>query len=330
MNLCLSCITIEFIAIFLQLFNISSSEECSRESPIRYNNDYCVDQCDDYQYKSMECILDNQIIKAQYLNDIIFVGEKDYRYLNFLNLSNGDMIFQTTAYPEKYKRIYYALKNNGRGYFIEENSNEETPFYSFNCSYLYKFESENIIFVYNQKEYFLSMGRLYSDTEIFDFEHKSIIAQNETELLLNFRNYNLRANLIKLNTNSFILSGIEINNDQYYQKIIKFDLNLQLIDSGNLFYSNIICEIKRKTCDNSQSASCFMTENNIIICFYCFEKDTSSDELYFLITAYSDNLSILAELEINDSGIKNDSYFYSISFKEEAGIFIYYNSNELK
>ena len=74
-----------------------------------------------------------------------------------------------------------------------------------------------------------------------------------------------------------------------------------------------------------QIASCFTTENNTIICFYCFEKEISSDELYFLITAYSNDLEILSEIEINDSGIKNDSYFFSISFKEEVGIFTYYN-----
>ena len=168
------------------------------------------------------------------------------------------------------------------------------------------------------------MGRLDSDTEIFDFEQNCIIAQNETEQLLFFSNYNLRTNLIKLNDNSYILSGIE-RNDQYNQKILKFDLNLELRDSGNLFFSNIIHENKRRSCDNMQIASCFTTEKNTIICFYCFEKETSSDKLYFLITAYSNDLKILSEIEINDSGIKNDSYFYSISFKEEVGIFIYYN-----
>ena len=72
------------------------------------------------------------------------------------------MIFQTTAFPENYKRIYYAIKDNGRGHFTKENSNEETSFYSLNCSYLYKYESVNTIFFYNQKEYFLSMGRIDS------------------------------------------------------------------------------------------------------------------------------------------------------------------------
>ena len=326
MNVHINYIPFQCIVIFIQLFNVLFLEECPRENPIRRNDNSCVNQCDDYQYKSLECILDNKIIKTQYLNDIIFVGEGGYRYPNFLNLSNGDMIFQTTAYPGKSKRIYYAIKNNGRGYFIKDYSNEETPFYSLS-SYPQKYESENIIFVYNQKEYFLSMGRKESYTEIFDFEDKSIIAQNETKLLLNFENYNLRTNLIKLKENSFILSGIEEMSNQYYQKIIKFDLNLQLENSGNLFFSNIICENKRKACYDKEIASCFITEKNIILCFYCFERDNSSDDLYYLITAYSSNLTKLSETEINDSGIKTNSYFYSISFKEEAGIFIYYKHN---
>ena len=140
------------------------------------------------------------------------------------------MIFQTKVYPENYKRIYYSIKDNGRCHFTKENSNEETSFYSLNCSYLNRYESVNIICFYYQKEYFLSMGRMNSYTEIFDFEQNCIIAQNETEQLLFFTNYNLRTNLIKLNDNSFKLSGIEEKSDQYYQKILKFDLNFELRD----------------------------------------------------------------------------------------------------
>ena len=74
-----------------------------------------------------------------------------------------------------------------------------------------------------------------------------------------------------------------------------------------------------------QIASCFISENNTIICFYCFEKETPSNELYFIITAYSNDLEILSEMEINYSGTKHDAYFYSISFKEKVGIFINFN-----
>ena len=98
----------------------------------------------------------------QFPNDIIIIGEKNQTYVNFITFSNGDLLFQTSF---NNKRKFYGLKSNGRGYFINETSNIETPFYSLTVDNIDKYESGNSIFVKDGKEYFLSMGRLESYTE---------------------------------------------------------------------------------------------------------------------------------------------------------------------
>ena len=147
----------------------------------------------------------NIINRTKLPNDIIIVGEKSQRYVNFITFSNGDLLFQTSSNPFNNKRKFYGLKRNGRGYFINEG--KETPFYSLNSNNDKKYLSGNSIIVKDEKEYFLSMGRLESYTEIFDHENKTIVS-NQTDSLLNFENKNKKTNVIKIDKNVYILSGI--------------------------------------------------------------------------------------------------------------------------
>ena len=58
-----------------------------------------------------------KIIKTQWFNNIIRIGDKDFRYVNFANYSNGDIIVETTSCPGNSKRMLYGIKSNGRPYY---------------------------------------------------------------------------------------------------------------------------------------------------------------------------------------------------------------------
>ena len=91
------------IILFFLLFHFILNE-CDRKTPIKLNDDSCVMKyCTKEEYESDECILDNPIIKTQYPNNIINVGQVSFRYLNFIKFSNGDMIFGTSSYPANNK-----------------------------------------------------------------------------------------------------------------------------------------------------------------------------------------------------------------------------------
>ena len=111
------------IFILLQISTIKS-KECEREKPIRLLNGSCVMQyCSKSQYKSKECIIENKIIKTQFPNDIIFVGEKSFPYFNFLTFSNGDLLLQTTSYPKSNKRFYNAIKKDSSENYFKGKKN---------------------------------------------------------------------------------------------------------------------------------------------------------------------------------------------------------------
>ena len=264
------------IIIFLYLFN-KILNECDRENPIKFINGSCsFPYCEKNEYNSGECMIDNKIIRTQFPNNIIFVGTKSLRYLNFITFSNGDMLFQTSSYPGNNMRIFYGLKKNGRGYFIEENTTNETPFFSLKeeNNKQYKFESTNSIYIKDGKECFISLGRMDSYCEIFDYEKKVLISE-KSNTLISFVNYNYRSNLIKINSNSnsYILSTI--NND-WQLEIIKFDL---LLDNNNKLNISSQSEYSGNY-GFGEIGRCFLIElKNIIICFYGYIQGTIKNYL---------------------------------------------------
>ena len=96
------------------------------------------------------------------------------------------------------------------------------------------------------------------------------------------------------------------------------------IDSGssNITYSKIVSSEQYETLDK-RIISCFITENNIIVCFY-YSKTVSKYSIMILST----NLEVLKEENL-DNPNNNYEYFYKcIHLKKEIGIFVYYIGND--
>ena len=149
------------------------------------------------------------------------------------------MIFETSpfpVYPLTNKRIFYGLKNNGRYYFKKNDTNEETPFYNLTVDTKFegKYESGNSIIIIDGKEYFLSIGRMSSYTEIFDFENNKLISE-KTDDLIGYVSYNKKPNLLKINKerNIYIFSCISSIESINNAIILKF--NLELKENGFSF-----------------------------------------------------------------------------------------------
>ena len=70
------------------------------------------------------------IIKTQWFNNIIRIGDKDFRYVNFANYSNGDMIVETTSCQGNSKRMFYGMQSNGRPFYKYLEKEEYTYHFS--------------------------------------------------------------------------------------------------------------------------------------------------------------------------------------------------------
>jgi len=310
----------KYISIFIlsTLFDIILTE-CDIENPILLANKTCVSQyCSKEDFISNNCIIDNIIIKIQWINNIIMVGEEYFRYQNLFKFSNGDLIFESSPYSySNTKRILYGLKKNGRYYFRNKINNEMTSFFSLSGS-LNKFESINAIFLNHGKEYFMSIGRLITHTEIFDFEKEKIYSA-ETADLINYNNSNLVDTLVYLNSteNCFIYPIIVKLDDTLY-KIILMKFKFTLSESNE-----ISCTIIKQIQKNNtfgEIAYCFKTENTIIICFYGYKNDST----YYNIAAFNEDLEELNEESIAYPENRIFTFFTAIHYKGESGIFFYY------
>ena len=110
------------ITLFFSLLITPIKNECNRTNPILLSNGSCaLSYCSDEDYENKTCIISNEIIKTQWLSNIIKIGDKDFRYVNFASYSNGSMIVETTAHPGNKYRYFFGLKSNGLPFF--DNSN---------------------------------------------------------------------------------------------------------------------------------------------------------------------------------------------------------------
>jgi len=302
--------------IFLQIVKVILNK-CDRNKPIKLEDGSCdLRYCTHEDYNLGKCVIDNPIVKRQYLNDIIIFGENNFMYTDFITFSTKEMIAVTSSFPGSEKRIFYGLNENGKYYFKNEND-KESPFYSLPATDV-KVESANSIFKRNGKEYFLSIGRLESETEIYDFENKIIYHEKSSNLFSNYINVNVNSNLLTINKdiNRYLLNIMisrDNNNELSTTILYRFDLNLN--DDNSLSITNSK-EISKDSF--GIISSCFMIESNEIIICFIYEGNN-----YYNIIAYNTELTELNNYNFN-SRYKKNSFLYSIYFREDAGVFIYY------
>ena len=265
-------ITIKIIS-FLFLINPIITQNCTRELPILKHGNCVLEYCTKDEFKNKTCVIVDQIVKTQWLNDIIWIGDLNFRYVNLANNSNGDMVGETTSLPASEKRLFYGITKDGNPFFKDNNffnsirvkdqeGNEGKG----------RYEGEIFFFRANIQEYLISIGNNNQYTEVYDFDNNlvwfqsasnSLFGETITGLRSAVINYELTENGI---STSYLIFGY-ISNSYFCLKKIYYPNNIQ----NELIYENV----------TGTSVSCFMTDSHIIICFY-LEK---LEEYYFKIIA---------------------------------------------
>ena len=161
-------------------------------------------------------------------NNIIILDGYNLRYVNFAQNSEGDLIFYSTAYPNSTLRAFYGLKNNGRPFFKNESYS-----YSLNSKISQdKFESK-ILFIkpYSNcdKEYLISVGKINSYVEIYDFDSDTIYEKliNDFSVLDFIQSYRNEGIFLQTNNRgNYYLFGFTSN--FYYGENTFYNFSLQI------------------------------------------------------------------------------------------------------
>ena len=173
------------ILFYFQLLINPIKNECNKTSPILKNGICSLIYCSEEEYNNETCKIDNEIIKTQWLNNIIRIGDINFRYVNFANYSNGDMIVETTACLGSSKRMFYGIKTNGRAFFSNNSETKKTYYFSLDVNEQpgnednYRYEAEIFIATLNEgedkgKEYLVSIAKGEQYTELYNFNNGEI------------------------------------------------------------------------------------------------------------------------------------------------------------
>ena len=152
-----------FIPFFL--IRISKCEDltCNKTHPILKDKICDLIYCSDQEFNSSICKINNEIIKTQWLTNLIKINDLNRRYIHPFLTSNNDLIIQTSDVYGLGDRYYYGLTNEGR-FFFTNSEDEESPYFSIavtNTSQdTFKYEgiATSIQIENDENNYFLSIG----------------------------------------------------------------------------------------------------------------------------------------------------------------------------
>ena len=314
---------------------------CDRETPILLDNGTCVSiPCISNQSSLGECIINNDIIKTQWLNNIIIIGNDKSMYIKFAEYSNEDLVILVEDDIGSLYRFFYGIKQNGRPLFTDSN-NDETPYKFMTAEKGNNGHTERDVCIIttnsNKEEYLINIGKnINGSIELFDFESDEIYTKSTAEFIGGdiYNSIGTCINTKKDNAFYFLHGSLEYNKDRstmnnnplffnlrkYYfntKESIKNDPDILKFYSNNfLSYYDVI--------------SCFETSLNNIVCFYCNKTkiDGKTTKNYYII-AFDDNL---LEKNITEK-IENPEvnfliFFKCLHYKDEAGAFVFYIPDE--
>ena len=318
------------LVLIIQILSLFNMEACNNRNSPLLKSTSCVDTCSQSDMQSEICKIDNEIIKTQWLNKIIYITPQDFRYINIALSESNYIYIIVSSWNQKNERYFYILDNEGYGFFQGENNNK-TPFKKIEINdnyYKGRFESNAFtIKLYSQtdeKEYLLSISKGDQYAELYDLYENHIYFKSIEEVFgvlhdvfsyviahLKFTtNDNKNDYLLGLLATEYPRDGVF---DRYfYLKKLKFtSLNVQTSDPT--------IQTQKILSSYSQMISCFETSTNLNI--ICFHKNSAKK---YVVIAYNKELIMLKNTTIADGDDENDHFYKCAHFFEETGVFAYF------
>ena len=297
------------------LFNPISSGDCSRERPILKEGE-CIYYCEEEEFNNKLCTINNTIFKTQWLNNIIFLGEENFEFINFAKLSNGDMIIETTSSRTSDIIIVYILNNEGTPYLKQNNIYKSLEINN-NQNNKGRVLVNIFIETINDVQYLVNIEQGDFYTRIYNLKNFKEISKVLTKNFLKYK----PSNNIGFSTN-YLLENKDIILFGFYDTNKDIRLSKINIISTDIINFNPILKSKTFELCTENSVSCFVTDLNNIICLAVVEV---LNIYYARITVFNQEFSEL-EKELLSSYVytKKNSFLKCIHLKGEIGVFIYF------
>ena len=282
-----------------------------------------------------------KVIKSYPLNDIIIVGEKDFKYVNIASMPNGDMLFLTSSDKQNNYRIFYGIKKDGSGYFEDPENNKKTFIYKKEVLMIYQYSSELGYVKLNinqeiESEYLMNFNNQY--TEIYNYKNLSnfaaaIVTNNILNLSETYESYILSLNNLIENDINYLFIGFiskeKSDDDETTFFFNLYKINFKIDEGGNSLNPDITAKVSRPSYDRKIN-SCYFTEKNYILCIYFYYHILYIGDKFiynwYSIISFNTKLDVLGIESLEEDDEKKLCFFKSVHLREEIGCFIYYLS----
>ena len=243
--------------------------------------------------------------------DNIITIKKNFRAGQFATNLKGDMIaeYSNNDGNNLYKRLFFGLKKNGRGYFPDENSIKEKDVKYTDTSTGYgRYESRNLFVCLEKdfnrnKEYLFSTSTWDSLTELHDIENDTYVSRGTRNIFETLDIFSYEFSLIELkesNQMSYFVVFTEheadkVDNKDYSKKfkIVKFKLTSYNLNTG--YYK--LAEYTNWNNFNDRIVSPFLLENHDLLAVFYL-----NNERKYKVAYYDYNLGSQGEYELYNTG----------------------------
>ena len=289
------------------------------------NEGACISSCSLEDLRDKICIIDNDIVKTQWINNIIYLSGDELNYINMAVTQKDDLLILMSSYPKSNKRAVFGITKEGIGYF---NGNKNYTMEINDTNKRGRFESEIFIIklsdISSNKEYIMSFGKLSQYAEIYDLESKKIYFK-EIETMF-YQLYTIEFVIgayLKLTTTDYNYYLVGLLSTQYGNlgarpllSLIKFKINSLGTTIERTYNKTEIYTYK------TNIISCYEISSKCIICFY---KDINNQ---YTIGAFSPDLVPKRTEEIALADDNENKFFKCVHFYDEIGAFIFYSNED--
>ena len=317
------------IIIFFKLIHYNNMLECNDITyPFeKIGHNSCADSCSKSEINIGTCIIRNEIIKVQWLNNIIYFAPGGYGYINIAVTESDNLYVITSCYPNNNQRYIYLLNREGIGWF------EGSPF---TISYVEDSENKGryessafTIKSYSNQEksyqdYLISISKADQNVEILDFYAGRIYVK---QVISAFGSLN--------NVFSFVVAHVKLSNSNNLNIYLIGLLATEYQDSQNhidYFYlkktkfsdslePEVIKETKVKTLEGSYMVSCYEITTPVIVCFY-----RNENKKYTMIV-FNQDLEEKDKLSFEDGNSKDEIFLKCVHFWDKTGAFAYFTDD---
>ena len=190
-----------FLIISNHLLSFYKAEDCPKETPIKYNGICDIKRCSREELENEICIISNEKVKIQWINNIIKNDDKEIEALTLTTSDQG--IFISSYYYDEDNRnhilLIYNYNNNNKELILNEIITTNS-FASLNCQELLSIKINNSL-----NNYLLLCN--YYHCDLINFETK----ENQ-----NFRVFDSSISIGGRTVTSYVDNPFFVLNDNHY------------------------------------------------------------------------------------------------------------------